>query len=395
MFPNTWPAIGTTENQYINIVLKDGKNIELKVPKGTYLSPKEIENNLQAGIIRELESELLKSEDGVETASKRMRRNVKPLEGEVIRSNTRVQEDLKYTKQSKSSPTTHKTIEKERVETGFRTYNSNKFDQDKELPPPKIIGTAPRETIVVPSTEPIKDDKKKNLTEQTPVTVYRKTDRLEENTEFQKKKARLSTLSSIFLPDYEDLYLRIINNPFDDKLLFELFEEKAKRKGNLKNKKKFDEILPLATAVKFEYAEDISRFMLRINDVRIKHVILSSQICYVLGFEEGKPLKNLDVARYSPDLRGGCSHICVYIGGGLLEQMIVGDKLASLLQIVAVTGKPGDIIEKKYDSPLFNKVIAREIQEIEVELRTLEGRLIPFDYGTVICTLIFRKTIVF
>ena len=75
--------------------------------------------------------------------------------------------------------------------------------------------------------------------------------------------------------------------------------------------------------------------------------------------------------------------------------MIVGDRLSSLLQIVAVSGNAGDVIEKKYDSPLFSRVIAKELQEIEIELRTLEGRLIPFDYGITIVTLQFKKAIVF
>ena len=49
----------------------------------------------------------------------------------------------------------------------------------------------------------------------------------------------------------------------------------------------------------------------------------------------------------------------------------------------------------KYDSPLFNRVVAREVQELDIELRNLEGRLIPFEYGVVIITLIFKKIIVF
>src|SRR3981081_4327250 len=98
--------------------------------------------------------------------------------------------------------------------------------------------------------------------------------------------------------------------------------------------------------------------------------------------------------KYSCDLRGCVSHICGY-RNGVVEHMIVGDTLASLLQVVAVSGQPGDIVEKKYDSPMLSKVTTREIDEIEIELRGLDGRLIPFDYGTVIITLLFKKVIVF
>jgi len=153
-------------------------------------------------------------------------------------------------------------------------------------------------------------------------------------------------------------------------------------------------MLELVSAVKFEYLEDIRRFTLKISDSDVSEVYLSDQICYVLGFDVGNPIKNGGIAKYACDLRGGVSHICVY-ANGVTDQMIVGDKLVSLLQIVAVTGAPGDVIEKKYDAPLFNKVISKNIDEIEIEIRTLEGRLVPFDYGVVIITLIFKKLILF
>ena len=75
--------------------------------------------------------------------------------------------------------------------------------------------------------------------------------------------------------------------------------------------------------------------------------------------------------------------------------MIVGDRMSSLLQIVAISGKPGDIIEKQYDSPLFNRIVAKEISDINIEIRNMDGRLIPFDYGVVIVTLVFKRSLVF
>jgi len=91
----------------------------------------------------------------------------------------------------------------------------------------------------------------------------------------------------------------------------------------------------------------------------------------------------------------GVSHLCVYISNGIVENMIVGDRMTSLLQIVAITGKPGDVIEKHYESPLFNRVLAKEISDISIEIRNMEGRPIPFDYGVVIVTLVFKRSIVF
>jgi len=55
----------------------------------------------------------------------------------------------------------------------------------------------------------------------------------------------------------------------------------------------------------------------------------------------------------------------------------------------------GDIVEQRYETPLFSKIRVREIDEIGIELRTLSNRLVPFDYGVVIVTLLFKKLIVF
>lgn len=55
----------------------------------------------------------------------------------------------------------------------------------------------------------------------------------------------------------------------------------------------------------------------------------------------------------------------------------------------------GDIIEKIYDSPMFNKVMPRQVDEIEIEIRTREGRLVPFQFGTTLIVLVFKKSIFF
>ena len=75
--------------------------------------------------------------------------------------------------------------------------------------------------------------------------------------------------------------------------------------------------------------------------------------------------------------------------------MIVGDQMSSLLQIVPVSGKGGEIIEKRYDTPMMSKVVSKELSEISVEIRSMEGRPINFDYGIVILTLIFKRAIYF
>jgi len=52
-------------------------------------------------------------------------------------------------------------------------------------------------------------------------------------------------------------------------------------------------------------------------------------------------------------------------------------------------------VEQRYENPLFSKIKLKEIDEIGIELRTLSNRLVPFDYGVVIVTLLFKKLFVF
>jgi hypothetical protein len=63
--------------------------------------------------------------------------------------------------------------------------------------------------------------------------------------------------------------------------------------------------------------------------------------------------------------------------------------------VVPVVGGAGDINEMIYDTPMMSKVLAKEIYEIGIEIRSLEGRPIYFDYGVVIITIVFKRLISF
>jgi hypothetical protein len=71
--------------------------------------------------------------------------------------------------------------------------------------------------------------------------------------------------------------------------------------------------------------------------------------------------------------------------------------MSSLLRVVFVTdAKPHQYVEKLYDSIIFARVQQKTVSEIEVELRTMDGgRLVPFSWGTVLITLLFKKVIEF
>ena len=149
-------------------------------------------------------------------------------------------------------------------------------------------------------------------------------------------------------------------------------------------------------SISINYLADFKRFKLSFSHSSIKYVSFSPQLGYVLGFANSQHVQNNEIAKYAYDLRGGFSSFAIYTKG-LTENMIVGNSLSSLLRIVSVSGAiPGEYHEKIYDSPIYVRVLPREVNEIEVELRTMDnGRLVPFAYGTVSIVLIFKKVINF
>uniref|UniRef100_A0A914I7L6 Uncharacterized protein n=1 Tax=Globodera rostochiensis TaxID=31243 RepID=A0A914I7L6_GLORO len=158
-----------------------------------------------------------------------------------------------------------------------------------------------------------------------------------------------------------------------------------------KTREEKEELLVLVKGFRFYYMEDIGRFMLKIFDNKISHITLTDQLAYVLGYEQEQQILNEDLAKYSVDLGGGVSHLCIYLNSGIIESMIFGNTFANLLQVIAVEGKSGSVVEKDFQTPLFHKIIAREVDVLDVEIRTLTGREVPFDFGQVVLTLQFKK----
>jgi hypothetical protein len=178
------------------------------------------------------------------------------------------------------------------------------------------------------------------------------------------------------------------------------------------SKKDIETYQAIIDSVKLEYHKDFDHFKAVFTDPRVQYLSFSPQLGYVLGWADPNKVENEERAKYGCDLRGKIftllklRKIIFFIGGfssfavyskGLTENVIIGNSLSSLLRVVSVTGaKHGEYNEKIYDSPIYARVLPREINEIEIELRTLDdGRLVPFAYGTVMVVLIFKKVINF
>lgn len=144
-------------------------------------------------------------------------------------------------------------------------------------------------------------------------------------------------------------------------------------------------------AMSFSYDLLTNRFKFTVNNRFFKYMEFSEQLGYALGFSQ-KRYTTSSHADHPPDLEGGIHHLYVY-ANGLVEPLVVGDTTGSLLRIVTVKGKYGERAENIYDHPMMLRVMPNEVHQISIDIRSADGRLIPFEYGSVVVTLVFKRAI--
>lgn len=154
-----------------------------------------------------------------------------------------------------------------------------------------------------------------------------------------------------------------------------------------------DALAQAIRGISIRYEPTLARFQASMPE-EVRFVALTPQLSYILGFKEGDKVLDGEVAKFSPDLKGGLAYLCVYTEN-LTEPIIFGDRMASLLRVVAVKGSSGDVVEQIYTSPIFCRVLPTELEEISIELRTMDNRLVPFNWGVTTITLLFKKAIYF
>jgi len=144
--------------------------------------------------------------------------------------------------------------------------------------------------------------------------------------------------------------------------------------------------------VKFQYV--FNRFLLEIDTKFVRVIEFSPQLSHCLGFENFKITQSSYKASFLPNLTDSVSTLFVYLPE-LIQPVIIGDRSAELLQIVTVTGVPGQSIEAQYQLIQYHKILVKEISEINVEIRTSSGKLVPFLHGSTLISIHFRKSPIF
>ena len=167
---------------------------------------------------------------------------------------------------------------------------------------------------------------------------------------------------------------------------------KRKFDANSKTRKlTHEEIENLKHGLRFHFNKDKGRFVLKDASGLVKYISMSDQMTYMLGYEENQKIRPNVIAKYTPDIQKGIHRFCIYENSGLTELMIFGDKMTSLLRVVNVTSKPGENVEQCYTAPMYKRVIAREVSEIDISIKTMQGKLVPFNYGETLVFLVFRR----
>ncbi|GFT08828.1 uncharacterized protein TNCV_663661 [Trichonephila clavipes] len=124
-------------------------------------------------------------------------------------------------------------------------------------------------------------------------------------------------------------------------------------------------------------------------------VILEDGLAQVLGFNPCK-IESSDSSKEhmieSPFVADPWANYRVLLlYSDIVEPQIIGDVLAPLLRIVNVTGHDGEIVCVKYDRPHYLHVSRKQIDTLEIVIRSHTGELIPFERGRSYVKLHFRQ----
>lgn len=385
LYPNTWSAIGHTTSEYMSVKLKDGKQLKFEIPRGSYLTPEQLASNLHSGIIRELEIEKNFFDASRKLEKYREKRN-DDFEQEKITNNDDNDEEKRILKRSApahdSSTVGNTTLRApQKAPTPKAPKRAAGIDtvlQETVLPAaiatviiPKAIDSliphieTPNMYPELPSRPPEREYKKGDMFLKHPDLQKRWNEAKVKDFitlgELMKEKHNRDGWDSIksnnnyirqsivkeLAGEGSELYTTLMANIGNAKVFYRILNEtdytqldRLVSMDDLSEEEREIRLkLSIARGVKFDYSSDLGRFMLKFNDDRIDYVELSDQIAYVLGYDINRKLKNLDTAQYSYDLKGGVSHLCCYTD--IVEELPFGDSLSPLLQIIAVSGKPG------------------------------------------------------
>ncbi|KAL3094097.1 hypothetical protein niasHS_005513 [Heterodera schachtii] len=493
IYPNSWATVGTLERQYVVVHLRDGRKFRFRVPRGSFLSPQQLERGMHHGMIAEMERHLtrkrsiqypdegeildmevveeeeteeapinpLKNRTKLAQLSLKHERDKKEREEEDKRRQQREEqlrkqreEQQRKQQEEQQRKQQEEQLRKQREEQQRKQQEEQQRKQREEQQRKQQEEQQRKQQGEQQRKQQEKEQEKARKSEADRVAKEKKTEKerlaKEEEERLAKKKAederlarekkekederlakkaeedRLVRLKQRELKLLKELkpwrggYMRLVHGkdptpdvhylhekddyhfvnavhkymvrhpelPWDSPEFNpsaniqqniaefrEIFESEVFDENYaLKTREEKNELIELVKGFRFYFADELGRFTLRIFSDKISHITLTDQLAYVLGYEQQQEIHNEDQAKYAVDLAGGVSHLCIYLNSGIIESMIFGNSFANLLQVIAVEGTSGSVVEKDFQSPLFHKIVAREVDVLDVEIRTLTGR---------------------
>ncbi|KAL3112036.1 hypothetical protein niasHT_013638 [Heterodera trifolii] len=485
IYPNSWATVGTLERQYVVVHLRDGRKFRFRVPRGSFLSPQQLERGMHHGMIAEMERLLtrkrsiqypdegeildmevveeeetgeapvnpLKNRTKLDQLSMKYERDKKEREEEDKRRQQREeqqrkqqeeqqrkqQEDQQKKQREEQQKKQREEQQKKQREEQQRKQReeqqrkqkeeqekakkseAERLANEKKTEKEQLAKKAEEERLAKKKAEDERLAREKKEKEDERLAKKAEDERLarekkEKEDERLAKKAEEDRLASRgvggymrlvhgkdptpdvhYLHEKDDYHfvnavhkymVRHPELPWDSPEFNpsaniqqniaefrEIFEREVFDENYaLKTREEKNELIELVKGFRFYFADELGRFTLRIFSDKISHITLTDQLAYVLGYEQQQEIHNEDQAKYAVDLAGGVSHLCIYLNSGIIESMIFGNSFANLLQVIAVEGTSGSVVEKDFQSPLFHKIVAREVDVLDVEIRTLTGR---------------------
>ena len=119
---------------------------------------------------------------------------------------------------------------------------------------------------------------------------------------------------------------------------------------------------------------------------------LSARLSLILGYEPMTNVLNRTGTFPSNILLGIPSQLFVYTD--IIEPQAIGDVFAKVLRVVVVDSNNytyGAQMTRVFGQPHYVPVLKREFENIQIDIRSSTGDLIPFQFGTLCVKLHFKK----
>lgn len=145
----------------------------------------------------------------------------------------------------------------------------------------------------------------------------------------------------------------------------------------------------------------LKKITLSYSAQHVKTVTISEQLKYILGFdlEYGKNhirmIRSREdaiihvVAKHPTDLFNGQYSIFVYCD--IIENQIVGNVRAPLLQIVPIKGIHNEVTTHSFLTPHYVPVLKKTFDTIQISIKNDENSFVLFEYGKTIVKLHFKR----